>query len=254
MSGTNLRPSRRRAAPSCASALGGGASATSSSSSAHDRPDLRRGRGTGRPGWPRACSVPGAGKGTRVGLLGPNSPDWVVAWLAATRIGAVVAMLNTYNKAPELRRVIRHADLATLLTVGELLGRRARPARRGDARHRRPTPRAHPPPVAPVPPLGVDVGGRAPVVVRGPRRPRGAERRHRRRPARGGRGRGASGRPDGHCLASESGSTADPKGAFHTHGAVVRHAHNLWPMRAYPERRPAYTPMPMFWSAGSASR
>ena len=28
-----------------------------------------------------------------------------------------------------------------------------------------------------------------------------------------------------------SGSTADPKGAIHSHGAAVRHAHNLWQMR-----------------------
>jgi len=39
----------------------------------------------------------GVGKGTRVGLLAPNSPEWVVAWLAATRIGAVVPMLNAID-------------------------------------------------------------------------------------------------------------------------------------------------------------
>jgi acyl-CoA synthetase (AMP-forming)/AMP-acid ligase II len=32
----------------------------------------------------------GVGKSTHVGLLAPNGPTWVVAWLAATRIGAGV--------------------------------------------------------------------------------------------------------------------------------------------------------------------
>src|SRR4051794_10904667 len=64
----------------------------------------------------------GVGKGTKVGLLAPNGPAWVVAWLAATRIGAAVPMLNTYNKTAELSRTIRHADLQVLLTIGSHLG------------------------------------------------------------------------------------------------------------------------------------
>ena len=64
----------------------------------------------------------GVGKGSRVGLLAPNGPEWVVAWLAATRIGAVVALLNTYSKARELGRALRHADVAHLITVPSYLG------------------------------------------------------------------------------------------------------------------------------------
>ena len=38
----------------------------------------------------------GAGKGTHVGLLYPNGVDFVVAMLAATRIGAVVVPFSTF--------------------------------------------------------------------------------------------------------------------------------------------------------------
>jgi acyl-CoA synthetase (AMP-forming)/AMP-acid ligase II len=40
----------------------------------------------------------GAGKGTRVGLLAGNSPEWIVGWLGITRIGAVAVLLNTYSR------------------------------------------------------------------------------------------------------------------------------------------------------------
>ena len=63
----------------------------------------------------------GVGKGTRVGLLMPNGPDWVVAWLAVTRIGAVLVPLNTFYKPRELGWVMRHADVHTLLTAASFL-------------------------------------------------------------------------------------------------------------------------------------
>jgi len=59
----------------------------------------------------------GAGKGTRVGLLAPNGPDWVVGWLAATRIGAVTSLLNTYHRVRELSRILCHGDTQILLTA-----------------------------------------------------------------------------------------------------------------------------------------
>ena len=64
----------------------------------------------------------GVGKGTRVALLAGNSPDWIVGWLAATRIGAVTTLLNTYGKAAELGWLLRHSDTQVLLTVDGLLG------------------------------------------------------------------------------------------------------------------------------------
>jgi len=57
----------------------------------------------------------GVGKATRIGILYANSPSWVVAWAAIARVGAVAVPLSTFSKAPELARVIRHADLHGLI-------------------------------------------------------------------------------------------------------------------------------------------
>jgi acyl-CoA synthetase (AMP-forming)/AMP-acid ligase II len=46
----------------------------------------------------------GVGKATRIGILYANSPSWVVAWAAITRIGAVAVPLSTFSKPPELAR------------------------------------------------------------------------------------------------------------------------------------------------------
>lgn len=191
----------------------------------------------------------GLGKGARVGLLAPNSPEWVVAWLAASRMGAVVAMLNTYNKAPELRRVIRHADLQVLLTVGELLGidelDRLEEAVPGlaDQPHEHLLIPSHPYlrsvwtwGVPPRPWCGdlADLAGRGDAIGDDLL----AEVEAEVHPA------------DPLAIVYSSGSTADPKGAIHTHGAVVRHAHNLWPMRDIEADDVLYTPMPLFWVGG----
>ena len=61
----------------------------------------------------------GVGKGTRVGLLAPNGPRWIAAWLAIGRIGALGVLLNTYYKARELDWVLRHADVQVLLGVSQ---------------------------------------------------------------------------------------------------------------------------------------
>jgi acyl-CoA synthetase (AMP-forming)/AMP-acid ligase II len=57
----------------------------------------------------------GVGKGTRVGMVFPQGPDFVVAFLAITRIGALAVPLSTFFRASELRRAIRHADAHLLL-------------------------------------------------------------------------------------------------------------------------------------------
>lgn len=57
----------------------------------------------------------GIGKGTRVGLFFPNGAQWVIWWLAASRIGAVVVPLSTLYTPAEIRKVVRLADIAMLV-------------------------------------------------------------------------------------------------------------------------------------------
>jgi acyl-CoA synthetase (AMP-forming)/AMP-acid ligase II len=65
----------------------------------------------------------GVHKGTHVGLLFPQGPDYVVALFAATRIGAVAVPLSTFLRGPELQRAVRHTDIDTLVAPAALLGR-----------------------------------------------------------------------------------------------------------------------------------
>jgi acyl-CoA synthetase (AMP-forming)/AMP-acid ligase II len=191
----------------------------------------------------------GVGKGTRVGLLAPNAPVWVIGWLAATRIGAVVTLLNTYSQAAELRRTVRHADLSVLLTVGSHLGHdyldRLEQAAPGlaDQHHERLL-------VPSLPFLRAVWVWDAPtrrwcgavddLVARGEVVGDGLL----------GEAEAEVAPADPMVVVYSSGSTADPKGAIHTHGAVVRHAHNLAPMRDLRRGDVLYTPMPLFWVGG----
>jgi acyl-CoA synthetase (AMP-forming)/AMP-acid ligase II len=53
----------------------------------------------------------GVGKGSRIGFMFGNTPDWVVVWAAIARTGAVPVPVSTFSKPPELVRIIAHADL-----------------------------------------------------------------------------------------------------------------------------------------------
>jgi acyl-CoA synthetase (AMP-forming)/AMP-acid ligase II len=64
----------------------------------------------------------GAGKGTHVGVLYPNGPDFIVAMLAAARIGAVVIPFSTFATAPELKKQLAHADVEILLATAAYRG------------------------------------------------------------------------------------------------------------------------------------
>ncbi|OJZ76377.1 hypothetical protein BRW65_01645 [Mycobacterium paraffinicum] len=64
----------------------------------------------------------GITKGSRVGLLMPNSADWIVAFLAAARIGALVSPISTFLQAPELSRALAHADVQILMCVDQFQG------------------------------------------------------------------------------------------------------------------------------------
>src|SRR5690606_21827474 len=65
----------------------------------------------------RSLLAAGAGPGTRVALLFPNTPEFVVGWLAAARIGAVSVPLSTFSTSAELAGLLRGADVAILLAA-----------------------------------------------------------------------------------------------------------------------------------------
>ena len=203
----------------------------------------------------RGLLAAGLGKGARVGLWMPNGPDWVLAFLAAARIGALVVPINTFFRARELRYVLRHADVSTLLCVDSVV-RQDTLALLEEAAPELTGQRAGALFAPSLPCLRA-------VRVWGERTPRPAWASH-----------GPSGlralaestpRADEALLAAiedtvtpadplvviySSGSTADPKGAVHSHGTVVRHSFQLNGYRDLRSDDRIYSPMPFFWVGG----
>lgn len=66
----------------------------------------------------------GVGKGTRVGLIMPNSTRWVQVAIALTRIGAVLVPLSTLLTAAELAAQLRAAAVQLVVSVEEFRGHR----------------------------------------------------------------------------------------------------------------------------------
>ncbi|HEX7743601.1 MAG TPA: class I adenylate-forming enzyme family protein [Sphingobium sp.] len=64
----------------------------------------------------------GVGKGTRIGFIFGNGPDFVVTLAAIARIGAIAVPISTLIKANELVRVVRQSDVSGLLVQRSLLG------------------------------------------------------------------------------------------------------------------------------------
>ena len=198
----------------------------------------------------RGLLASGAGKGTRIALLAPNGPAWITGWLAATRIGCVVALLNTYSKARELSYLLRHSDAQFVLMVDRHLGHdylermeQAAPSIVGQQNEKifieelpylrsvwtwgdEPQ-RSWSGPMSGLAKRSLTV---SPALL--------AEVESEVTPA------------DPMVVIYSSGSTADPKGAVHTHGPAVRHAHNLWQMRDMNSDDVLYTTMPLFWVGG----
>jgi acyl-CoA synthetase (AMP-forming)/AMP-acid ligase II len=179
-----------------------------------------------------------------------NGPDWVVAWLAAARIGALVVPINTFFRARELRFVLQHADINTLLCISEFLGQDR---------------------LATLEEAAPELMGRGPgplflttlpylraVRVWGPVSRAWASEGPAALAASSELASDALLRAveqavspaDAMILIYSSGSTADPKGAVHTHGAVLRHAHALNNFRDLRSDDRIYSPMPFFWVGG----
>ena len=65
----------------------------------------------------------GIGKGTRVGIILPTGIDWLLAWLAAGRIGALAMLFPSTYRPAELRRALRISDTALLFAAPAMLGK-----------------------------------------------------------------------------------------------------------------------------------
>jgi acyl-CoA synthetase (AMP-forming)/AMP-acid ligase II len=195
----------------------------------------------------------GAGAGTRVGLLFPNGPEFVVAWLAAARIGAVSVPLSTFSTGAELRGLLRGADVTFLLAApryrsGDYVASLSGAISGLDL--------SAPPPLwlEAVPSLrhivfsaplgagaGVDAGWTGDGFLRAAVRPEVVA------------AAGAAVTPaDPMVIVHTSGSTSEPKGVQHTHGALIRHLDNLNQLRGYDDREILFSNSPFFWIGGFA--
>ena len=63
----------------------------------------------------------GLGRGTSVGVLMGNRPEWLLAAFAAAKVGAVLVGLSTWSRPRELDHLLRHADVEVLVTQDRLL-------------------------------------------------------------------------------------------------------------------------------------
>ncbi len=65
--------------------------------------------------WAKALVAAGTDKGTRVGLLMGNRPEWVAAAFGVALAGGVLVPVNTFFESKELEQVLRHCDAAIVL-------------------------------------------------------------------------------------------------------------------------------------------
>jgi fatty-acyl-CoA synthase len=65
----------------------------------------------------------GVGTGTVVALLMPNRPEYLAIWLGVTRVGGIVALLNTNLAGPALAHCINTAAPAHVIADAELAAR-----------------------------------------------------------------------------------------------------------------------------------
>lgn len=167
----------------------------------------------------------GVGKGSRVGLIVPNSVGWVRIAIALTRIGAVLVPLSTLLKPPELTAQLRVASVQFLISVEEFRGHRY---------------------------LDGLSGANLPAL-------RQVWRTDRLPPAAGSAARIVDALAetvtpsDPMVIMFTSGSSGPPKGVVHSHGSALGAVQSGLASRCIDSNTRLYLPMPFFWVGGFGS-
>jgi len=195
----------------------------------------------------------GVKHGTHVGLIYPNGVDYLVAWLAIVRVGAVATPFSSFSTAREFHNLINHGRVEVLLATSAFRAHRyderlqeALPGLRFD----RP-----PPPATPEAPKlreiffsGAGMPERDPgwsidrLIGQAPKISEDALRRS----------EDAVRLEDRLGIIHTSGSTSAPKGVIHRHGQLIRHVNNLNEIRGHGRGHTLFCNSPFFWVGGMA--
>ncbi len=198
----------------------------------------------------RSLVAGGVGKGSRVGLLMENGPDWIAFAFAATGLGAVLVPISTFSKQDDLAYQLRHGDVGQLFLSARFLKndylsmlRAIAPEIEGEAANGL---------------YAEALPALRRVVVRGAEAlPAGCgawqafEAEGKDVPEAVVRGLRAEVDPEDECyLLYTSGTTARPKGVVHVHDAVARNGWRIGEYQAIDASDVVWFYFPLFFSAG----
>ncbi len=180
----------------------------------------------------------GASRGTHIGLLLPNRPEWLACAFGAWQVGAILVPLNTLYRPRELAHSLRLAEVEIVVAENEFLGHDYRSNLAeicprlfgGQAAGRT----RDLPALRRVAFSGPDGDWAAAVAA-------AVEAAEDDGPVHGS---------DDAAIFFTSGSTADPKGVVHTHASMLRAAENVGHRLGLDNDDRTYGYLPMFFNGG----